>query len=74
MKLLLKPIEQYESQIKAVDWYSHMADDHRSYKSGNAHKDTIRTIYTELNGGEKRKAWNQIERVKVLRKRGRGSN
>jgi hypothetical protein len=57
MKLMLKPIEQYESQIQATDWYSHMADDHRSWKSGNQHKDTIRTIYTELKGGEKRKAW-----------------
>ena len=57
MKSLMSPMEQYEYQVKAIDWYSHMADDHRSYKSGRSHQDTIRTIYTELKGGEKRKAW-----------------
>jgi len=57
MKSLMSPMEQYEDQIQAVDWYSHMADDHRSYKSGRSHQNTIRTIYSELKGGEKRKAY-----------------
>ena len=57
MKSLLSPMEQYEQQIQAVDWWSGYADDFSKYKSGNAHKETIRTIYSELKGGEKRKAY-----------------
>ena len=57
MKLLLKPIEQYESQIKATDWYSGYADDFKSWKSGNSHTDTIKGIYLELSSSEKKKAY-----------------
>ena len=57
MKLLLKPIEQYERQIKATDWYSGYADDFKSWKGGNHHKDSIRGIYMELSSGDKKKAY-----------------
>jgi len=57
MRLLLKPIEQYERQIKATDWYSGYADDHKSWKGGNQHKDSIKSIYSELSSGDKKKAY-----------------
>tara|TARA_R110002096_G_scaffold1004_4_gene5380 strand:+ start:703 stop:1332 length:630 start_codon:yes stop_codon:yes gene_type:complete len=57
MKLLLKPIEQYERQIKAKNWNSGYADDFKSWKLGNQHKDSIESIYSELSSGDKKKAY-----------------
>ena len=57
MKSLLKPIEQYERQIKATDWYSGYADDFKSWKGGNRHSDSVRGIYSELSSSEKKKAY-----------------
>ena len=57
MKLLLKPIEQYERQIKATDWYSGYADDFSRYKGGNSHADSVKGIYSELSSSDKKKAY-----------------
>jgi hypothetical protein len=58
------PFEKWLRHYEMRDPYYQMADDHRSYKSGQAQEEHVRKLYDKLSASDKKKADQHIEKTK----------
>ena len=58
------PFEKWLRHYEMRDPYYQMADDHRSYKSGQAQEEYVRKLYDKLSASDKKKADQHIEKTK----------
>jgi len=68
----LSDIEQLEVELKAKDWYWHMADDSRTYKRGKNHNKYVSDLMDKIKkqglGKEAIELWNKYAPKELKRK------
>lgn len=63
-------LEQLEEELKCHDWYFDYSDDHRVWKNGQAHRDKIRGMMSQLKKDhpeEVKALWNKYAPAEFFR-------